>query len=102
MPSAAVNSKGQITMPIEVRKSLDLKAGDKVSFFQTVHGDYLIQRDTGSIMDMKGILKRLGYVPEGRTVSIEEMDQAIADHVAELDRKTMSGYVEDDSREIDE
>ena len=101
MPSATLNSKGQITMPLEVRKSLDLNAGDKVSFFTTVHGDYLIQRDTGSIMDMKGVLKRLGYVPEGRTVGIEEMDLAIADHVAELDRKTMSTYVGDDSREND-
>ena len=30
MPTAKVTSKGQITIPIEVRKALKLKAGDKI------------------------------------------------------------------------
>ena len=45
-------------------------------------------------MDMRGILKKLGYVSEGFTVSIEEMNQAVLDRAAELDRATMSDFVE--------
>ena len=94
MSKAAVTSQGRITIPVEVRKSLNLKAGDKLTFFQTAHGDFLVQKDTGSIMDLKGILNRAGYVPEGFSVSIEEMNQAILDHASELDRATMSNFVE--------
>jgi antitoxin PrlF len=97
MPAATVTSKGQITIPIEVRKKLGLKSGDKIDFFATEDGDYLFQPRTGSIMEMKGILKRLGYVQEGRAVSIEEMDQAVSDYAAELDRATMSDFVENNS-----
>lgn len=32
MELAKITSKGQITIPIEVRKKLNLKAGDKVAF----------------------------------------------------------------------
>jgi antitoxin PrlF len=94
MPTATVTSKGQITIPIEVRKAFNLKAGDRLDFFQTKFGDYFVQPNTGSIMDMEGILKKLGYVPDGFTVSIEEMNEAVLDHAAELDRMSMSDYIE--------
>ena len=32
MPSSTLSSKGQVTVPIEVRHRLGLKAGDKVEF----------------------------------------------------------------------
>ncbi len=32
MPKAKISSKGQVTIPIEVRKWLGVKAGDKVEF----------------------------------------------------------------------
>jgi len=97
MPTATVTSKGQITIPIEVRKALNLKAGDRLDFFQTKDGDYFVQPNTGSIMDMEGILKKLGYVPDGFTVSIEDMNETVLDHAAELDRMTMSDYMEGNS-----
>jgi len=46
-------------------------------------------------MDLKGILKRMGYVVE-RTVTLEEMDEGIAEHVSEMDRRTLSDYVKND------
>lgn len=85
MPTATITSKGQITIPIEVRKSLKLKAGDKINFFETEDGKYTFEPKTGSIMDLRGCIPNLGY-----TVSIEEMDEAIMDHVAELDAVTLS------------
>jgi AbrB family looped-hinge helix DNA binding protein len=33
MPTATVTSKGQITIPVEVREALKLKPGEKVIFF---------------------------------------------------------------------
>ena len=93
MPSATVTSKGQITIPIAVRKSLGLEAGDRIDFLETENGDYTIRPKTGSIMEMKGILQKLGYAPLGYTPSIEEMDQDILDYAAELDTATLSDAV---------
>jgi len=90
MPTATITSKGQITIPIEVRKSLKLKAGDKINFFETEDGKYTFEPKTGSIMDMKGILQKMGYAPLGYAPSIEEMDEAVLDYAAELDTATMS------------
>jgi AbrB family looped-hinge helix DNA binding protein len=38
MNLARITSKGQITIPIEIRKSLGVKAGDKVVFIKSDHG----------------------------------------------------------------
>jgi len=97
MPTATVTSKGQITIPVEVRKKLGLKAGDRINFFQDGDGKYTFEPKTGSIMEMKGILQKMGYAPLGYAPSIEEMDEAILDYAAEQDRATMSNYVENDS-----
>ncbi|MGD0521287.1 MAG: AbrB/MazE/SpoVT family DNA-binding domain-containing protein [Terracidiphilus sp.] len=78
MPSATLTSKGQITIPIQVRTALGLDAGDKIDFVEIEKGQFAIKPRTGSIMDMKGCFPKLGYVP-----TIEEMDQAVRDAVAE-------------------
>jgi AbrB family looped-hinge helix DNA binding protein len=83
MPTAKVTSKGQITIPIEVRKALKLKAGDKVDFYETGDGQFAFRPKTGSIMEMKGILRKMGYAPLGHAPTIEEMDEAVLDAVAE-------------------
>lgn len=90
MPTATITSKGQITIPIEVRKKLGLRAGDQINFFEDEEGRYTFEPKTGSIMDMEGILKKLGYAPLGHVPSTEEMDKAIGDYVAEMDRASMS------------
>jgi antitoxin PrlF len=82
MPTATITSKGQITIPAEIRKKLRLKAGDKISFFEDEPGKYTLVPKTGSIMDMAGILKRLGYSRPGPAPTIEEMNEAVLDAVA--------------------
>ena len=99
MPTATITSKGQITIPVEVRKKLGLKAGDQINFFEDGDGKYSFEPKTGSIMDMEGILKKLGYASLGYAPSIEEMDEAVGNYVAEMDRATMSDYVESDSND---
>jgi AbrB family looped-hinge helix DNA binding protein len=73
MATASVTSKGQITIPAEVRKDLGLKTGDQVSFIKGENGEYILKPKTGSIMDMEGILKWTG-----KPVTIEEMNETIA------------------------
>ena len=73
MTTAAVTSKGQITIPIEVRKKLGLKPGDRVRFIEGANGEFILKPKTGSIMDLEGFIHWTG-----KTVTIEEMNETIA------------------------
>lgn len=42
MNLARVSSNGQVTVPIEIRRSLGLKAGDKILFFQKPNGEIVM------------------------------------------------------------
>ena len=78
MATAAVTSKGQITIPIEVREELGLKAGDRIEFLKSEEGKFFIQPKKGSIVNLRGMFKWTG-----KPVTIEEMDEAIAAHIRE-------------------
>lgn len=71
--TAAVTSKGQITIPIEVRRKLGLKPGDRMRFVEGENGEIVLKPKTGSIMDLRGIVKW-----KGKPVTIEEMNETIA------------------------
>jgi antitoxin PrlF len=72
MATAAVTSKGQITIPLEVRKKLGLKPGDRVSFIEGEHGEFIFRPKTGSIRDLEGCVHWTG-----KPVTIEEMNETI-------------------------
>lgn len=83
MTTSIVTSKGQITIPLEVRNKLGLKTGDKVEFNQDEGtGTFTLKRKTGSIMDLCGSLKY-----DGPPITIEQMDEAIGDYLAEEDER---------------
>lgn len=86
MPTAKVTSKGQITIPVEVRKAMGLEPGAKLMFFPTAEGDFIMRLRTGSIMDLRGILGGFD-VPK----TDEEMNEIIKRHAFELDEATKSG-----------
>jgi len=72
MMHATLTSKGQITLPKDLREKLGLTAGDRVEFIvEDDHGVRLVARYT-PVSQLKGMLPR----PQ-RTVSLEEMDRAI-------------------------
>jgi antitoxin PrlF len=83
MAAATLTSKGQITIPIEVRKDLNLKPGDKILFLKSERGQYSLLPKNGSIKDLKGM-----FGPFHRTVSLEEMNEAIAE------RASMAGAID--------
>lgn len=72
MASATVTSKGQITIPLEVRAELELKPGDKIDFVRNQLGFTLLPKN-GSVTRLKGMFGK----PD-RTLTIEEMNEAIA------------------------
>lgn len=81
MPKATVTSKGQITIPVEVRRSLGLEAGSRIEFILTDAGTYELVPVTGTVRALRGIVPRLD-----RTVTLEEMDEAIAAAAVEAAR----------------
>ena len=72
MSTATLTSKGQITIPVDVRRALNLEAGDRVEFVEIEPGRFEVIAATRSVRELKG---RFG-TPE-RAVSIEEMNAAI-------------------------
>ena len=78
MPTSTVTSKGQLTIPAAVRHKLGIHAGSRVDFVWTERGVFEFRVRTGSVQDLAGIL-----APAARTLSVEEMDDAIARAVTE-------------------
>jgi antitoxin PrlF len=73
-----ITSKGQTTIPKEVRKKLKLKPGDRI--YWILEDDQAVLRPkTGSLLDLAGMLHRPGQ----KSATIEEMNSAIADAPAE-------------------
>jgi AbrB family looped-hinge helix DNA binding protein len=65
MEMAKITSKGQITIPQEIRERMDLKKGDKIIFFEE-NGKYFFQNSNTVVLanfqqDMKGAAKEAGF-----------------------------------------
>ena len=78
MPIATITSKGQVTIPADVRNQLGLEAGDRIEFsLNEETGRYEVFPATHSIKALKGIVKK-----PSASVSIEDMSRAIAEQGA--------------------
>ena len=71
--SAKITSKGQITLPSELRRELGVKPGDRVDFTRNKDGKLEMTARTGSIMDIRGIIKT------DIVLSDKELEAAISD-----------------------
>lgn len=76
---AKVTAKGQITLPKAVREHLKLKTGDLVEFVER-DGAMIMKPRNLRAVDLAGIL---GPPPNGRSVTVEEMNEAIAEAAVE-------------------
>ena len=86
MTTAAMTSKGQVTVPKKVRDDLGLKPGDRLSFRRNAEGRYVIEAEKISLLSLAGILKW-----KGKAASAEEMNEAIARQLAGDHRRIRSG-----------
>ena len=73
-----MTTKGQITIPAEVRNALNLKAGDKVVFITRESGELVFIPATRDVNSIKGMIQK----PADR-VSLDAMDTAIKDRHCE-------------------
>ncbi|WP_227529549.1 AbrB/MazE/SpoVT family DNA-binding domain-containing protein [Microbacterium tenebrionis] len=87
MSTATMTSKGQITVPKDVREDLGLVPGSKVMFVKLPNGQYNVVPRTGKIQDLFGMLHQPG-VP---AMTIEEINDAIAEGGAESGMRGMEG-----------
>jgi len=74
MTESSITKKGQTTLPKSVREFLGLRAGDKIRYFITDGGVRIMP-----VRSVKRLCGALKY--DGPTVTLEEMEQAIADGV---------------------
>lgn len=64
MPTATLTSKGQTTIPREVREFLRVKSGDKLEFKINADDNSVSLKAVNlHVSDLKGILKRDGMRP---------------------------------------
>ena len=71
MATATVTSKGQVTIPKEIRDALGVTAGDKIIFRRKDSGEIVVEAATIDLMSLAGMLK-----PKRKGVSIEDMNEA--------------------------
>ena len=77
MTTATLTSKGQITIPAEVRRVLNVQTGDRVEFVQIEPGRFELVAATRSVRELKGMLGRPAH-----TLSIKDMNRVIAEQGA--------------------
>jgi len=81
MPISTLTSKGQTTIPKEIRDKLDLKPGDRIYYSVEENNRVVLRVQNKSLAKLAGIF----YDPNRKSVSIEEMNEAmekaVADHV---------------------
>jgi antitoxin PrlF len=68
--ATTLTSKGQVTVPREVRDRLGLKAGDKLTFTLLSDGTVIMRAKTKRLADLAGMLTR----PDQPKVSVEDMN----------------------------
>ncbi|MDP0501646.1 MAG: AbrB/MazE/SpoVT family DNA-binding domain-containing protein [Verrucomicrobiota bacterium JB022] len=70
MSDTTITTKGQMTLPADIRKHLDLHQGDRLTCFID-EGRIVMVPQKRPIRELKGMIKI------DRSLSLEEMDEAI-------------------------
>ena len=68
-----ITSKGQVTVPADIREKLNLQAGDRLDFEIENGAIRVVPVGKGTLEEFMGILPQAK-----RTVSVEDMNEAIA------------------------
>lgn len=77
MATATITSKGQITIPKEVRDALGVGFGDRVEFVAHEKGVYKVVAATRDVSHLKGLVAK-----PAKPVSLDAMKRAVARRAA--------------------
>ena len=83
MTTSTLTAKGQTTGSREIREHLGLKPGDKIDYTIQPDGSVRLRTRKVRLGDLAGVLGR-----PPKAASIDDMDDAIAEAVAERMRRT--------------
>jgi antitoxin PrlF len=72
MATATLTSKGQITIPLDVRQRMKLDAGARVEFIESAEGEFSIRPAVADVRSLKGLLRK-----PAKPVSIGDMKKTI-------------------------
>lgn len=81
MELAKITSKGQITIPIDVRRKLGLKDGDKVLFFEEAGKVVMVNATMAALREAQS-----AFIGEAERAGIAN-EQDVVDLVSELRRE---------------
>lgn len=79
MNLAKISSNGQITVPVEIRRQLGLKSGDKILFFQKPDGEIVISN--ASAQAIRKAQAAFSGIAEEIGINNEEDVQSLVDEV---------------------
>ena len=71
-----ISSKGQVTIPVEIRNMLRLNTGDRIDFVIFDKNRVELMPKKGSVGALKGLVKW-----SGKPMTLKQMDEAIAGEV---------------------
>jgi len=71
MNAATLTSKGQTTIPKEIRDSLGMKPGDRMTFTLMPDGTVIMRVKSKSIVALAGVLHKKGRKP----LSVEQLSR---------------------------
>ena len=72
MTTATLTSKGQVTIPLEVRQRLGLDTGDRIEFVLLAGGEYAIKPAIDDVRSLKGLLRK-----PAKPVCVKDMNTAV-------------------------
>ena len=73
MTTAVLSSKGQITIPLAVRRKLGVTTGDRVEFVELAEGQFALVPAVADVRTLRGIVPK-----PRRPVSVDEMRRIVA------------------------
>ena len=79
MNLAKISADGQITVPVEIRRLLGLKSGDKILFFQKQDGEIVVRN--ASAQAIHKAQAAFAGAAEAMEISDEDDVQALVDEV---------------------
>ncbi len=79
MNLAKISANGQITVPVEIRRLLGLKSGDKILFFQKQNGEVVMSN--ASTQAIRKAQTAFAGAAEAMGITSEDDIQALVDEV---------------------